>query len=208
MPKKFGSNTKSVEARERREAVKAAERERKEREAEEALWKDDDKHVLRKQQRKEEREKKKQEVQEKKLASKMAYEEEMNSIKPAKPAVTKVTRAEIEKLTEKSLAKPQKEPLHIKTPLEENVNRLHVEGEVARSVDDAIAILSISNEKPDLHPEKRVKAAYQAYEERNLPRLKAENSNLRLSQLKQMLKKDWMKSPENPLNQRHAGFKA
>ncbi|CAL1278906.1 unnamed protein product [Larinioides sclopetarius] len=203
MPKKFGGNTKAMEARERKEAVKNAEKEKKEREAEEALWRDDDKHVVRKQQRKEEREKKNQEKQEKKLLSKMVYEEEMNSIKPAKSAPAKVTRAEIAKNAEKSANdKPKRELLHDETPLEENVNRLQVEGEVARSVDDAIAVLSIGNEKVDLHPEKRVKAAYQAFEERNLPILKAENPNLRLSQLKQMLKKDWMKSPENPLNQR------
>ncbi len=66
--------------------------------------------------------------------------------------------------------------------------------------------LSGQNAKVDKHPEKRVKAAYNAYEEQNLPRLKAENPNMRLSQLKQMLKKDWMKSPENPLNQRHAAY--
>ncbi|GBM70284.1 Coiled-coil domain-containing protein 124-B [Araneus ventricosus] len=203
MPKKFGGNTKAIEARERKDAVKNAEKEKKEREAEEALWRDDDKHVVRKQQRKEEKEKKKQEQQEKKLLSKMVYEEEMNSIKPPKPAPTKVTRAEIAKAVEKSANdKPKRELLHDEKPLEENVNRLQVEGEVARSVDDAIAVLSIGNEKVDLHPEKRVKAAYQAFEERNLPILKAENPNLRLSQLKQMLKKDWMKSPENPLNQR------
>lgn len=52
-----------------------------------------------------------------------------------------------------------------------------------------------------------MKAAYQAYEDKNLPRLKEENPNLRLSQLKQMLRKDWMKSPENPMNQRDTGFK-
>lgn len=52
MPKKFGSNTKAAEARERKDAAKFAEKERKEREAEDALWRDDDKHLLRKQQRK------------------------------------------------------------------------------------------------------------------------------------------------------------
>lgn len=55
----------------------------------------------------------------------------------------------------------------------------------------------------DMHPEKRVKAAYKAFEEKNLPILKAENNNMRLSQLKQILKKDWMKSPENPMVQYH-----
>jgi len=206
MPKKFGSNSKASEARERKEAVKIAEKERKEREAEDALWRDDDKHVVRKQQRKEEKEKKKQELQEKKLASKLAYEEEMSSIKAAKTAPAKVTRAEIANSIQKTTSNPAKSLLLDELPLEENVNRLQVEGDVARNVDDAIAILSIGDEKVDLHPEKRVKAAYQAYEDKNLPILKAENPNLRLSQLKQMLRKDWMKSPENPLNQRSAGF--
>lgn len=45
-----------------------------------------------------------------------------------------------------------------------------------------------------------MKAAYAAFEENHLARLKEENPNARLSQLKQMLKKDWTKSPENPLN--------
>ena len=58
----------------------------------------------------------------------------------------------------------------------------------------------------DRHPEKRVKAAYQKFEDENLPILKQENPNMRLSQLKHMLKKDWMKSPENPLNQRVQAF--
>lgn len=49
----------------------------------------------------EDKDKKKQEVLDRKNASKQAYEEEMNSIKPAKvPPPSKVTRAEIaDKLT-------------------------------------------------------------------------------------------------------------
>ena len=51
-----------------------------------------------------------------------------------------------------------------------------------------------------------MKAAFAAFEEANMPRLKMENPNMRLSQLKQMLKKEWTKSPENPLNQRLAAI--
>ena len=65
---------------------------------------------------------------------------------------------------------------------------------------------SVKDATVDKHPEKRVKAAFTEYEQRNLPILKQENPNLRLSQLKQMLKKDWMKSPDNPLNQRSRAF--
>lgn len=57
----------------------------------------------------------------------------------------------------------------------------------------------------DRHPEKRMKAAYTSFEETQLPILKKQNPTLRLSQLKQLLKKEWLKSPENPLNQ---AFKA
>ena len=65
---------------------------------------------------------------------------------------------------------------------------------------------SVGESATEKHPEKRVKAAYAAFEEKNLPRLKEENRNLRLSQLKQMLKKEWQKSPENPLNQRTQAY--
>lgn len=55
----------------------------------------------------------------------------------------------------------------------------------------------------DRHPEKRMKAAYAEFEESRLPSVKQENPNMRLSQLKQILKKEWMKSPLNPMNQKH-----
>lgn len=54
----------------------------------------------------------------------------------------------------------------------------------------------------DRHPERRMKAAYASFEEQMMPIIKEQNPTLRLSQLKQILKKEWMKSPENPLNQR------
>ncbi|XP_077556077.1 coiled-coil domain-containing protein 124 [Haemaphysalis longicornis] len=210
MPKKFGTNTKSAEARAKKEAVKTAEKEKKERAEQEALWADDDKHIARKQQRKEEKDKKKTEQLEKKAALKQMYDEEMNSIKAAKARAEKVTRADIAALAERQQQKAQKNPedllLHEK-PLEENINRVIVEGDEARTVEDAIAVLSVQDAPVDRHPERRAKAAYDAFEKANLPLLKAENPNLRLSQLKQMIRKDWMKSPENPLNQIHAARK-
>lgn len=53
MPKKFkGENSKAAEARARKEAKKQEEHDRKVQEADDAYWKDDDKHVKRKQDRK------------------------------------------------------------------------------------------------------------------------------------------------------------
>ena len=52
----------------------------------------------------------------------------------------------------------------------------------------------------DRHPEKRMRAAYKRFEERELPLLKKEYPYLKFSQLQQLLFKKWKKSPENPLN--------
>lgn len=69
-----------------------------------------------------------------------------------------------------------------------------------------LRVSSTGPEDVDHHPERRMKAAFAAYEEANMPRLKMENPNMRLSQLKQQLKKEWMKAPENPLNQRFSAY--
>ena len=63
-----------------------------------------------------------------------------------------------------------------------------------------------SDKDLDSHPEKRMKAAFQTFEEENLDRLKKANPSLRLSQLKQLLKKEWMKSPSNPFNKPTKSF--
>lgn len=65
-----------------------------------------------------------------------------------------------------------------------------------------LSYFSVSGSEPvDMHPEKRMKAAWTAFEAENLQRLKIENPTLRLSQVKQLLRKEWMKSPSNPSNQ-------
>lgn len=60
---------------------------------------------------------------------------------------------------------------------------------------------SMSESADDRHPEKRLKAAFKAYEAENLPRIRAENPSMRLTQWKQILFKEWTKSSQNPLNQ-------
>ena len=201
------------------------------------------------------KEKKRLEALQRKKEKEQMLEEEMASIKSAKPApAPKVTRAQIESQKAKEASEAGESPenvtetyniifknmssilfeaslkktselVHTEVPLEENLNQLEIEG--ARTVDEAITalrlaektwwisnfaknsfkIISSSGEaKAEKHPEKRMKASYTAYEERRLPMLKAENPNMRLSQLKQMLKKDWMKAPENPMNQRVAAY--
>ncbi|XP_044766002.1 coiled-coil domain-containing protein 124 [Coccinella septempunctata] len=203
MPKKFATeNPKAAASRERKKNAKDAEIAKKQKAAEDAAWKDEDKQVLKKLQRKEELEKKKQQQLERKAEAKALLEKEMISIKPNKPQPSaKVTRAQIGQIKTVSNKKEEgKVETHLETPLTENINRLTVDGEEARSVTEAIAVLSSELKDIDLHPEKRMKAAYNAFEERRLSELKIEHPSLRLSQLKQMIFKEWQKSPENPLN--------
>lgn len=54
----------------------------------------------------------------------------------------------------------------------------------------------------DMHPEKRMKAAFKRFEERMLPELKEEFPTLRRSQINEMIFRKWQRSPENPINQK------
>ncbi|CAG9759311.1 unnamed protein product [Ceutorhynchus assimilis] len=206
MPKKFATeNTKAVQARERKKAAKDDASSKKEKEQEDAKWRDDDKQILKKQQKKEADERKRQEQIQRKAEAKALLDKEMGSIKinnkPPPPA--KVTRAQIQSKKEEPPKKKESEnavTTYLDEPLVENLNRLQIDGEEARTVDEAIQILGGPAGDHDKHPEKRMKAAYTAYEERRLAELKLENPSLRLSQLKQMIFKEWQKSPENPLN--------
>lgn len=219
MPKKFqGENSKAATAKARKAEAKAVADARKKQQEEDAMWQETDKHVLKKEQRKDDKEKKRLELLERKKENQRLLDEESAKIKgkSQKEAGSggKMTRAQIEEvllneqLQQEQQEQKPKEKSHLDTPLEENVNRIIPdEGTVeARTIEDAISALSTGPEEVDHHPERRMKAAFAAYEEATMPRLKKENPNMRLSQLKQLLKKEWMKSPENPLNQRFATY--
>ncbi|KAK2589358.1 hypothetical protein KPH14_007900 [Odynerus spinipes] len=205
MPKKFvGENSKAVAARARKAAAKEAENTKKALEAEEKAWQDDDKQLLKKKQKQEELEKKRLQQLEKKAEAKALLEKEMATIKVGgKQPAAKITKAEIMAAMEKrnQAAKSEKKKEEEK-PIEENLNRIVIEGETAHGIDEALSILSVKDPEVDRHPEKRMKAAYASFEEKMMPIIKEQNPTLRLSQLKQILKKEWMKSPENPLNQK------
>ncbi|XP_054902168.1 coiled-coil domain-containing protein 124 [Poeciliopsis prolifica] len=217
MPKKFqGENSKAATAKARKAEAKAVADARKKKEEEDALWQETDKHVLKKEQRKDDKEKKRLELLERKKENQRLLDEENARIKgkAQKEAAAggKVTRAQIQEILQndqqQEMEMKPKEKSHLETPLEENINRVIAEeGSVeARTIEEAISVLSTGPEDLDRHPERRMKAAFTAFEEANMPRLKMENPNMRLSQLKQQLKKEWAKSPENPLNQRFASY--
>ena len=114
----------------------------------------------------------------------------------------------------------------VKQPKEGGAARASVGAFAASNVDDAILLLSDSTAPGsgeagsgsgsgggsgagvERHPERRAKAAYAAFEERQMAKLKKDYPGLRLSQLKQMLHKMWQKSPDNPFNQLHVEYNA
>uniref|UniRef100_A0A0K0D1Z6 HMG box domain-containing protein n=1 Tax=Angiostrongylus cantonensis TaxID=6313 RepID=A0A0K0D1Z6_ANGCA len=212
MPKKFANeNPKVIAARERKAAAKKDEETKKQKALEDAYWADNDKLVNRKLQRRDEEERKRAEILKRKEEIRRLAEEEMNGLASKSPNAQpqKVTRATIEQrrdaelrlqLEEDKRLKLAVEKIEVVDHLEENLNQLELDKECARTVSDAIRILGGDREEIDNHPEKRMRAAYLAFEETRLPRLKQEHPTYRLSQLKQLLKKEWQKSPENPIN--------
>ncbi|XP_075145605.1 coiled-coil domain-containing protein 124 [Haematobia irritans] len=211
MPKKMGMNSKAVEARERKAAVKQATQSKLAKEAEDRLWQDDDKGLARKQQKREEEERKRAEAAKRKAEAKALLDKEMDSIKTqGKQPLAKINRQQVLEEMEKkqraleamSAAKQTNNRVVVQTNyIEENLNRSMADVEVASTVDEALAVLSVKDEEEDKHPEKRMRAAYKAFEAANMPRIKAENPSMRLSQWKQILMKEWNKSPDNPFNQ-------
>ncbi|VEL08766.1 unnamed protein product [Protopolystoma xenopodis] len=212
MPKKLTTNTKSLEARERRAAKKLEEREKKEIELANEYWKDDDKIANRKKQRQEEKETKKNELVARKKEREELYEKELALLKSAKENKPK---AELTKLTQYQIDVSQQRLLSVEkqpdskdavdlsdTFIEENLNRVIPDGLEARTVEDAISILDLARQSDpgDNHPEKRMKAAFSAYLNKRLPEMKAEFPSMRHSQLKERIFKEFQTSAENPKN--------
>lgn len=163
MGKKMGINTKAVEARERKEAMKKAKNEAVEKKKEDEYWRDNDKHINRKLDRQKEREQKAQEERERKLANKAAYEREMElAEKSAKakqlkhqPAEVpkKSTQFEIQKQLEeeqKQLAKQQDKKINTAPiPLVPNINRLD-DVENASTIDQALELFKAHSLEPSI----------------------------------------------------------
>jgi hypothetical protein len=98
--------------------------------------------------------------------------------------------------------------------------RVEAESFSATGIDNALDLLEVVTAKMDKaslgaqagglekHPERRFKAAYEAFEERELPRARADHPGLRLQQYKELLFKQFQKSPENPFNQQTVSYDA
>jgi hypothetical protein len=118
----------------------------------------------------------------------------------------KQERELILKMEEQELS--QKKPAQ-RQPKQHNTFKINIQEEyTASGVDQALELLGSDTTKLERHPERRMKSAYLAFEQRMMPILKQENPTLRLSQLNQLLQKEWKKSPDNPMNQETVQYDA
>jgi hypothetical protein len=132
---------------------------------------------------------------------------ELEKEKKAEALRKKQEREMLLQMEEKELS--QKRPLQRQPKASNSSFKINVTEEYnASGVENALELLTVDSVKLDRHPERRMKSAFAAFEERMLPMLKQENPTLRLSQLKELLQKEWKKSPENPLNQENISYNA
>ena len=82
--------------------------------------------------------------------------------------------------------------------VEESVDASGVDQAIAAL--DALALEAGSADAGDKHPEKRMRAAWAAYEAAEMAALQADKPGLKRQQYRDMLWKQWAKAPQNPLN--------
>ncbi|KAK0229079.1 DUF1014-domain-containing protein [Armillaria nabsnona] len=212
--KKESGRAKKAENESKKKEAAAAEVERKEADA----WKDT--NVKGGKSKKEEQEaKRKAELERKAENARILAEEEA--------AVPKVKTAP--KASAKKAAKPAPKPAGpgaiaagggLADDGKKEWDTAEPESFSATGLDNALDLLEVVTAKMDKasvgqqaaglerHPERRYKAAFEAYQERELPNLKQDHPGLRLQQYKDLLHKQFQKSPENPFNQTLVAYDA
>lgn len=222
MGKKFGTNSKAEEGRARKAAI-ADEKKRQaaaKKEAEEAKsWEQGTYKNKKKEEEESKRlerlaKKKAREEQERKEQAELdKYKSPRNAPATKSPGILRVERSiAVDALRNAaSDISANKSSDNLYSPTNSSTGPL--ESYSASNLDDALSLMeSLTVETAtatiDRHPERRMKAAYAAFEEREMPILKAENPELRLSQLKERLFRMWQKSPDNPFNQAHIAHTA
>ena len=226
MPKKLNTNPKAEEARQRKDGVKKEKKAGELKAAEDVKWQDEGQSAT--ERRAAEKAQKAAEELKKKEAKKAALAkdaEELKTVKTVKVNPHRVTVANIqaaaaqrekERAAEKEDEDRRRQRLLEQPEPTENVNqaerkrreedeqRYGKDGVVdARTLDEAVAGLAIvvgGGVEDDRHPEKRMKAAFREYEEKQWEELKKDNPSLRHSQLKDLLFKQWQVSspPHSP----------
>ncbi|PSC73388.1 putative tRNA N6-adenosine threonylcarbamoyltransferase isoform A [Micractinium conductrix] len=223
---KFGGVSEKVaDARSRKADAKKSNQVAAEKKQEDEYWDQHSNPKAKRDTKREEQEKQREEAAKKKAEAKRLAAEEEAALaaaakkKAAKPQAAKVTAAQLAYQREREQAEQRElaaqKALETKRMVTEEehaaallvANRNREEGVVeARSVDAALEALTLDGSPADRHPEKRAKAAWEAYYAEQLEVMKQEKPGLRLMQYKSMIFDRWQKDPRNPRNQRVENF--
>ncbi|DBA95901.1 hypothetical protein WJX77_004912 [Trebouxia sp. C0004] len=217
--KKISENPKAVESRERKASTKKDSQVQEKNKAEDDFWQEAGEGAKSKASKKKDEQAKEREAAaaKKAEAKQLAAEEDAAMAKLAKKAPKKANseakvtshqlqlqqeadrKAQEAAVEEASKAKKRvvTEDSYSQLVDSHNVNR-DAGDDGARSVTEALSALGVQ-EGEDKHPERRMKAAFAAYKERQLPLVKEEKPGLKQSQYQDMIFKSWQKCPENPL---------
>jgi len=211
--KKESGRSKKAENEAKKQEQATAEKERKDAEA----WKDKDgKGGKSKQEDKEE--KRKADLARKAENARLLAEEEAAVATKPKPAPKKKGAKDTQPAGPGAIAAGGGLPSGSTNP--GDGGHPEVESYAATGIDNALDLLEVVTAKTDKasvgqqaagierHPERRFKAAFEAYLERELPRIKDEQPGLRSQQYRDLLYKQFQKSPENPFNQTTVAYDA
>lgn len=204
--KNIPMNSKARLAKEAKDLNKAEEKIRVEKEKQDAKWKDSStkKEESRRKAKEEAEHKRLAQIQRKKENREMLETENKNTkgkniVKPQKRTQFEINQALL-KQSQKKDDDTSKQNAYYDSELPEEARNMNkskaasiAAGNVeAEGLDQALDQLNI-NVKP-----KRM--TYSDFESNRMADVKAENPTLRLTQLKQMIRKEWIKSPLNPMN--------
>lgn len=79
-----------------------------------------------------------------------------------------------------------------------NTNALDDDDAGATGIDNALGLLGV---RDDAVESKNIRVLYNAFLDKTMPQIRADNPGLKMSQYKERVQKLWDKSPENPRNQ-------
>lgn len=225
MPKKFGVNTKKEEATERKKVAKQEKETKLIEKLENEYWAETDEKVLKKLAKDKEKEEKRLETLQRKKELKELVEKEEEELSKSKkqPVVTnsfskgavfETKDQDLRKLAEKKDKESEKQTnsyanhkIDMNKDYEnENFEKMEEYQEYLKSgcdlvegsgVDSILESLTITEEIN--HPEKRLKAAWNAYVDKYYDDLKKKYPNYRRNKLLHLLSTDFDKSKENPM---------
>uniref|UniRef100_A0AC35TU95 Coiled-coil domain-containing protein n=1 Tax=Rhabditophanes sp. KR3021 TaxID=114890 RepID=A0AC35TU95_9BILA len=210
MGKSFnGENTRARVSNKAKQAEKnAIENEKKVKAKEDASWEDD--LTAKRMKKKAMEEAKKHLAEEKKKEAKILYDLEMSkiSIKESESAA-KVTRHHILLESEKKDEEKQEHEhkmmkkrgkITIPSVVEENLNGIVTEDVWTGNTDNALEVLSFGGSSTTLDVVPKLPMTYDQFETAKLPSYKSSMPTFRVSQMRHLIKKEWMKSPDNPMN--------